>query len=78
MAIAVWLIVFVAVFALGYPIAFGMLISSVLYLIISHIDLFTVMDIMIIQFENQFVLLSVPLFIFTAKVAPIPRAGTAP
>ena len=68
MALAVWLIVFVAVFALGYPIAFGMLISSVLYLIISHVDLFTVMDIMIIQFENQFVLLSVPLFIFTAKV----------
>jgi len=67
-ALAVWLIVFVAVFALGYPIAFGMLISSVLYLIISHVDLFTVMDIMIIQFENQFVLLSVPLFIFTAKV----------
>lgn len=68
MAVAVWLIVFAAVFALGYPIAFGMLISSVLYLIIAQIDLFTVMDIMIIQFENQFVLLSVPLFIFTAKV----------
>ena len=68
MALAVWFIVFAAVFALGYPIAFGMLISSVLYLIISQIDLFTVMDIMIIQFENQFVLLSVPLFIFTAKV----------
>jgi len=67
-AVAVWLIVFAAVFALGYPIAFGMLISSVLYLIIAQIDLFTVMDIMIIQFENQFVLLSVPLFIFTAKV----------
>lgn len=68
MAIAVWLIVFAAVFALGYPIAFGMLISSVLYLLISRIDLFTVMDVMIIQFENQFILLSVPLFIFTAKV----------
>jgi C4-dicarboxylate transporter DctM subunit len=67
-AVAVWFIVFAAVFALGYPIAFGMLISSVLYLIIAHIDLYTVMDIMIIQFENQFVLLSVPLFIFTAKV----------
>jgi tripartite ATP-independent transporter DctM subunit len=67
-AVAVWLIVFAAVFALGYPIAFGMFISSVLYLIITRIDLFTVMDIMIIQFESQFVLLSVPLFIFTAKV----------
>lgn len=68
MALAVWLIVFLAIFMLGYSIAFGMLLSSVLYLMIAKIDLFTVMDVMIIQFENQFVLLSVPLFIFTAKV----------
>ena len=68
MALAVWIFLFAAVFALGYPIALGMFISSVFYLIISHIDLFVVMDIMIIKFENQFVLLSVPLFIFTAKV----------
>jgi len=67
-AVAVWAIVFAAVFALGYPIAFGMFISSVLYLIIAKISLFTVMDVMVIAFENKFVLLSVPLFIFTAKV----------
>lgn len=68
MALAVWLIVFMAVFALGYPIAFAMLISSILYLLLAGIDLFTIMDIMVIQFENHFVLLAVPLFIFTAKV----------
>lgn len=68
MAVAVWLIVFLAIFALGYPVAFGMFVSSVLYLILSNIDLSTVIDVMIIQFENQFVLLAVPLFIFTAKV----------
>ncbi|MFB0506741.1 MAG: TRAP transporter large permease [Thermodesulfobacteriota bacterium] len=68
MAVAVWLIVFLVIFALGYPIAFGMFISSVFYLLISDIDLSTVMDVMVIQFENQFVLLAVPLFIFTAKV----------
>jgi len=67
-AVAVWFIVFAAVFALGYPIAFGMFISSVLYLIIAKVSLFTVMDVMVIAFENKFVLLSVPLFIFTAKV----------
>jgi len=67
-AIIVWAVVFAAVFALGYPIAFGMFISSVLYLLISHISLMTVMDLMVIKFENQFVLLAVPLFIFTAKV----------
>lgn len=68
MAVAVWLIVFLAIFALGYPVAFGMFVSSVLYLILSNIDLSTVINVMIIQFENQFVLLAVPLFIFTAKV----------
>lgn len=68
MAVAIWLIVFLVIFALGYPIAFGMFISSIFYLLISRIDLSTVMDVMVIQFENQFVLLAVPLFIFTAKV----------
>ncbi len=68
MAIVAWLVVFIVIFALGYPIAFGMFISSVLYLIISGIDLFTVMDVMVIRFENHFVLLAVPLFIFSAKV----------
>ncbi|NIS61876.1 MAG: TRAP transporter large permease subunit [Proteobacteria bacterium] len=68
MALAIWLIVFLVIFALGYPIAFGMFISSIFYLLISGIDLSTVMDVMVIQFENQFVLLAVPLFIFTAKV----------
>jgi C4-dicarboxylate transporter DctM subunit len=67
-AVIVWLVVFLAVFALGYPIAFGMFISSVLYLIFAGIDLVTVMDVMVIQFENHFVLLAVPLFIFSAKV----------
>jgi C4-dicarboxylate transporter DctM subunit len=67
-AIVVWLLVFLTVFALGYPIALGMFISSVLYLIIAGIDLVTVMDVMVIQFENYFVLLAVPLFIFSAKV----------
>jgi len=68
MAVAVWLIAFAAVFAMGYPIALGMLISSVLYFLLSEISLATVMDMMVIKFENQFVLLAVPLFIFTAKV----------
>ncbi len=67
MALAIWFIVFTAIFALGYPIALGMFVSSVLYLFISGIDLVTVLDIMVIQFENQFVLLAVPLFIFSAK-----------
>jgi C4-dicarboxylate transporter, DctM subunit len=67
-AITVWLTVFLLIFAFGYPVAFGMFISSILYFIISGIDLSTVMDTMVIAYENQFVLLAVPLFIFSAKV----------
>lgn len=68
MAVTIWIVMFVAAFALGYPIALGMFVSSVLYFVLSGIDLTTILDIMVIQFENQFVLLAVPLFIFTAKV----------
>ncbi len=68
MGVIVWLIAFVAFFAMGYPVAFGMFISSTFYLLISGLDLSILMDEMVIKFENMFVLLAVPLFIFTAKV----------
>ncbi len=68
MAVIVWLAVFAAMFLLGYPYGFAMIVSSVLYLIIGQVDLTTVLDVMVIQFENNFVLLAVPLFIFSAKV----------
>ena len=68
MAVAVWLLTFLVIFAIGYPVAFGMFVSAVLYLLISGIDISTVMDTMVIQYENQFILMAVPLFIFTAKV----------
>ncbi|MCX7024569.1 MAG: TRAP transporter large permease [Spirochaetes bacterium] len=70
MAIAVWIwfAVFVISFLLGYPFGFSMFISSVLYLILAGIDITTVVDVMVIQFETNFVLLAVPLFIFSAKL----------
>ncbi|RLE08761.1 TRAP transporter large permease [Candidatus Aerophobetes bacterium] len=68
MAVVVWMVIFVAVFAMGYPIALGMFISSAFYLLLSHVDLSLLMDMMVIKFENNFILLAVPLFIFTAKV----------
>jgi tripartite ATP-independent transporter DctM subunit len=67
-AVAVWLATFLIIFACGYPVAFGMFISAVLYLLIAGVDLSTVMNTMVIQYENQFILMAVPLFIFTAKV----------
>jgi tripartite ATP-independent transporter DctM subunit len=67
-ALSVWLAVFVLSFVLRIPIAFGMVASSVLYLMIEGIDLGMVAEIMVFGFEDKFVLLAVPLFIFTARV----------
>ena len=67
MALTVWLVIFILMFALGYPIALGMFVSSTFYMVLSGLDLQTVMDVMVISFENHFVLLAVPLFVFTAK-----------
>ena len=68
MAVTVWLGSFALMFAVGCPVAFAMLLSSILYLLVQGIDLTLLMDQMVIQYENQFVLLAVPLFIFSAKV----------
>ena len=68
MAVTVWLLIFAVSFVLGYPIAFGMFISGIVYFLLTGIDLTNIMDIMVIQFENQFVMLAVPLFIFSAKL----------
>jgi tripartite ATP-independent transporter DctM subunit len=68
MAVIVWLAIFITAFALGYPLAFGMFMGAAAYLILSHIDLATILNVMVIQYEGQYTLLAVPLFIFTAKV----------
>ncbi|UCG77270.1 MAG: TRAP transporter large permease [Nitrospirota bacterium] len=67
-SLAVWLLVFIAALMLRVPIALGMLMSSVLYFIIEGVDLGTVIETTVLGFESQFVLLAVPLFIFTARV----------
>jgi C4-dicarboxylate transporter DctM subunit len=67
-AVWVWLAVFVVTFMLGYPFGFSMFISSVLYIVLAGIDITNVVDVMVIQFETNFVLLAVPLFIFSAKL----------
>lgn len=67
-AVTVWLAVFTVSFLMGYPFGFSMFASSTLYIILKGIDITTVLDIMVIQFETNFVLLAVPLFIFSAKL----------
>ncbi|HOX32873.1 MAG TPA: TRAP transporter large permease [Spirochaetales bacterium] len=64
----IWLAIFIIGFLLGYPFGFSMFISSVAYIILERIDLTTVLDVMVIQFETNFVLLAVPLFLFSANL----------
>jgi tripartite ATP-independent transporter DctM subunit len=66
--IIIWFTSFLVMFALGSPIAFAMMGSSILYLLLAGIDLSVVMDEMLISFENQFLILAVPLFIFAARI----------
>ena len=68
MSVWIWLAVFIASFLFGYPFGFSMFISSVLYIIMEGIDITTVLDVMVIQFETNFVLLAVPLFLFSANL----------
>lgn len=68
MALTVWVLLFFAMFLLGYPIAFGISVSSMAYIILAGINPAVILDHMVIKFENQFVLLAVPLFILAARI----------
>ncbi|RKX37108.1 MAG: TRAP transporter large permease, partial [Thermotogae bacterium] len=68
MGIILFLIIFGAVFALGYPIAFGMIMGGIAYFIFSGINLSTLTDIMAIQLQAKDVLLAVPLFILASNI----------
>lgn len=68
MALVVWALLFIGMFALGYPIAFGIAASSMAYILLAGIDPAVIVDKMAIKFENEFVLLAVPLFILAARI----------
>jgi tripartite ATP-independent transporter DctM subunit len=61
-------LIFVVGFALGMPIAFAMIASSAVYFMVEGIPLDVVAETMVMGFNDKFVLLAVPLFIFTARV----------
>lgn len=67
-AFIIFLLVFTVSFITGVPVAFGMMMSSIIYFLIEGIDPGVVIETMVLGFEDKFVLLAVPLFIFTARV----------
>ncbi|MDH4027854.1 MAG: TRAP transporter large permease [Nitrospirota bacterium] len=68
LALSVWLAAFIVTFLLRVPVAFCMIISSVFYFFIEGIDPGVIIENMVMGFEDKFVLLAVPLFIFTARI----------
>lgn len=68
MELIIWLSLFISMFVLGYPIAFGISVSSMAYILVAQISPAVIVDQMVVKFENQFVLLAVPLFILAANV----------
>lgn len=68
MALTLWLGIFILGFALGAPVAFSMVAASAVYFLVEGIPLDVVAETMVMGFNDKFVLLAVPLFIFTARV----------
>ncbi|MCR4402994.1 MAG: TRAP transporter large permease [Firmicutes bacterium] len=68
MALLVWLLLFAGMFVMGYPIAFGIAVSSMAYILLAGVDPAVIVDKMVVKFENEFALLAVPLFILAARI----------
>jgi len=68
LALAVCLFIFVLIFILRMPIAIGMLAAGGAYLLVRGLDLSLVANQVIGTLYTSFVIIAVPLFIFTANI----------
>ena len=67
-AVIVPIVIFVLTFVLRIPIALGMLAASSYYFLIMGMDLGLVADNVLSTLYVKYVIMAVPLFIFTAKI----------
>jgi tripartite ATP-independent transporter DctM subunit len=67
MAFATFMILFVVLFAIGMPIAFTMIVSAVVYALMTHASL-GLLSMEMYKSLNSFVLIAIPMFILTAEV----------
>lgn len=68
LAMTATLIIFVLIFILRMPIALGMIVSAVAYFLVKGGDLSLVINQVVNTYYTNFVIIAVPLFIFTANV----------
>jgi tripartite ATP-independent transporter DctM subunit len=70
-AVTAWAVVFVLFFLFRGSIALGMVVSTTVYCLLKGITLQEVVETMVIGFDNQFILLAIPLFVLSARVMNI-------
>jgi tripartite ATP-independent transporter DctM subunit len=70
-AVVVWALLFVLFFLLRGSIGLGMVVSTAAYCLLKGITLEEVVETMVIGFDNQFILLAIPLFVLSARVMNI-------
>lgn len=68
MAVTVWAVVFILFFLFRGSIALGMVISTTIYCLFKGISLQEVVETIVIGFDNQFILLAIPLFVLSARL----------
>lgn len=68
LGLAISLVVFILIFFLRMPIAFGMISASFFYLLVTGSDMSLVCNFVMNTFYANYVIIAVPLFIFTANV----------
>jgi tripartite ATP-independent transporter DctM subunit len=71
MPVVVWAAIFILFFLFRGSIALGMVVSSTVYCLLKGISLQEIAETMVIGFDNQFILLAVPLFVLSARVMNI-------
>lgn len=71
MAVIAWAVTFILFFLFRGSIALGMVVSTTVYCLLKGITLQEVVETMVIGFDNQFILLAIPLFVLSARVMNI-------
>jgi tripartite ATP-independent transporter DctM subunit len=66
--LVVFVIGFVAIFIFRVPIAFGMLATATAYMLVAGLDIGLVAEKVLTNLYSVFIIIAVPLFVFTAKV----------
>ena len=64
----VFIIGFIAIFILRVPLAFGMLATAAAYMLVAGLDVGLMAEKVLTNLYSVFIIIAVPLFVFTAKV----------